>query len=76
MTTTLAPMCLWCRYLEPSGGYTCAAYPDGIPEVIIESRADHRKPHAGDHGIRFEPVRDGDDEHAARAFKRAQEGYG
>lgn len=31
----------------------CAAFPEGIPQDIFEG-FDHRKPHNGDHGIRYE----------------------
>lgn len=45
-------MCRFFRRAAP--GLTCYAYPDGIPEDIIYSRTDHRKPVAEDHGIHFE----------------------
>jgi len=36
----------------------CAAFATGIPDDIWWGRFDHRQPHEGDHGIRWEP--DGD----------------
>lgn len=39
--------------LSPS----CAAFPDGIPDEIWAGGFDHRKPHEGDGGIRFELAR-------------------
>jgi hypothetical protein len=53
MTTGGAPICMWCKHLRD--GMTCAAFPDGIPEDIIFSNHDHRKPYEEDHGIQFEP---------------------
>ena len=32
---------------------TCAAYPTGIPRRILENKLDHRRPIAGDRGIRW-----------------------
>lgn len=43
-----------------NGDYTCAAFPDGIPDDIIANEHDHREPHKGDHGLRYVPLRDGD----------------
>lgn len=53
---SLPPICIYCRRLERinQDGYTCSAYPDGIPEAIILSNVDHRKPFDGDHGLQFE----------------------
>jgi len=48
----LPPICLDC--IHYTGGLKCKAYPDGIPEAIILSKVDHKKPYEGDHGIQFE----------------------
>jgi hypothetical protein len=52
-------MCYRCSHRkEPFGGYdvgfTCTAFPEGIPSEILQSEFDHRKPHEGDHGFQFE----------------------
>ena len=67
MTFLAAPICLGCKHYDrtaPGPGLRCAAFPDGVPNEIYVSAADHRQPFAGDQGIRFEPV---DDEDAAYA---------
>ena len=53
-----APICAGCRRLhkvEYETPLSCAAFPDRIPDDILTSRADHRKPHEGDHGLTFLP---------------------
>lgn len=55
MTTYRAPMCIGCKHFR-NEGFTCDAFPDGIPEDILQSRIDHRKPYLNDNGIQFEPV--------------------
>jgi len=47
MTTLPAPICLSCKNLHKN---------KGIPQKIVDSEADHRKPFRGDNGIRFESV--------------------
>jgi len=49
--------CLECkRFYGPSGkefGFTCEAFPDGIPDKIFTGLHNHTKPYKGDHGLRF-----------------------
>jgi hypothetical protein len=54
MTSGPAPMCAECaRY---KGGARCEAYPDGIPDEIIDTQQwDHRVPKPGDRGLQFVP---------------------
>lgn len=60
MTYAPAPLCASCRHLREGDRLTCDAFLDGIPETILGNRVDHRQPVEGDHGIRYEPVADGD----------------
>lgn len=49
------PICFACTHLhEGIGTMECNAFPDGIPDAILDSEADHRLPYPGDHDIRFE----------------------
>lgn len=50
------PMCKVCRHLRSIQGWTCDAFPHGIPDKILDEKHDHRTPYPGDHGIRFAPV--------------------
>jgi len=52
-----APLCWYCRH-RVEGTWTCAAFPDGIPEAIADGDFDHRAQYRGDEGIRFEPRSD------------------
>ena len=64
--------CHFCRHLSPGGGMRCAALPDGIPWEIQAGEWDHRQPHTGDHGIRYEPLTP--DEFRARAAALRERG--
>lgn len=46
--------CMTCIHWKAVKGQACAAFPDGIPQKIINGRFDHRKPYPGDHGIRYQ----------------------
>lgn len=55
MSDVPAPMCMFCRHYDRQAEtFACSAYPDGIPDAIVRSEVDHRKPHTDDHGIRFD----------------------
>ena len=45
-------ICYACNELWESGD-TCNAFPEQIPADILTGKIDHRKPVAGDNGIRF-----------------------
>ena len=59
MGTVESPfMCLYCiRYVSPAQSDNleghCAAFPQGIPDSILDNEVDHRLPVSGDNGIRF-----------------------
>ena len=48
--------CVFCKHkiLTVERIKKCAAYPDGIPQAILDMEVDHRKPYNGDNGITFE----------------------
>jgi hypothetical protein len=60
MTFIAMPLCAGCKPSNRDGSwdFRCAAFPDGIPEAITMSEADHREPFEGDRGIRFETIDD------------------
>jgi hypothetical protein len=70
------PICLYCTHFKRDNtewGLRCAAFPEGIPDAIVEGREDHRLPFAGDNGIRFEPNSERGAEYADETFGELQE---
>ena len=75
MTSRPPAQCLSCRHWTspldrtdasaPDPTQTCTAFPEAIPDDIWWNRVDHRQPHEGDRGVRWESL-DGADfpEHA------------
>lgn len=54
-----APPCFYCKHLTEDGtldgeGWECKAFPDGIPRIVTNRQADHRKPLPHDNGYRYE----------------------
>jgi hypothetical protein len=50
--------CAECKHLQPNRPGVpihCAAFPAGIPDVILDGDFDHRQPYEGDNGVRYEP---------------------
>jgi hypothetical protein len=70
MTTGPRSQCSTCaRFVSPwaSADYraTCEAFPQGIPQAVLDNTLDHRQPIEGDNGIRWQsdgrPYPGGDD---------------
>lgn len=72
-----APICMFCTRLIESGDddapFTCDAFPEGIPERILSSDADHRLPFPGDGGLQFLPEDDRATEYAELIFGRFEQ---
>ena len=51
--TITRPQCLDCSHQDSEDPFRCLAFPKGIPNDILENRADHRNSYLGDEGIRF-----------------------
>ena len=70
------PLCESCRHLRSGAdgfGHACDAFPDGIPDDVYPGGFDHRQPHDGDHGIRFELSDDAGADERLAAFEANQE---
>lgn len=49
--------CLSCRHFDrKAGAWKCAAFPSGIPDMVISNEVMHDKPLPGDHGLTYEKV--------------------
>lgn len=54
-TQPVKTSCLSCKhYTKFSVPPTCAAFPRGIPEEILNGKDDHKRPFRGDNGIQYE----------------------
>ena len=51
--TVTRPQCLDCAHQDSEDPFRCLAFPEGIPNEILENRVPHHTPYAGDNGIRF-----------------------
>ncbi len=61
--TTINTQCIWCGHLRlPPGedGYTCNAFPEGVPKRILMNVVDHREPVEGDNDLQWRPREIGD----------------
>ena len=50
----ISDQCIKCNHYR--GAFFCDAYPDRIPQKILEGEHDPREPFKGDNGIRFKPL--------------------
>jgi len=51
----IVPSCHSCKhYHDFSYPPTCKAFPEGIPDDILDGKDDHTQPVRGDRGIRYE----------------------
>jgi len=57
------PQCMTCKHFRPQKGMVCEAFPDDIPDAILEEEFNHTNPWPDaespqDNGIRYEPLDD------------------
>lgn len=53
--TGFVSQCSRCKH-KAMNGPSCAAFPEKIPDIILNGSFDHRLPFDGDMGIRFDPL--------------------
>lgn len=69
----MAPICIGCTRLHGDlRDPKCDAYPERIPNAILLSKADHRKPYEGDQGLQFAPEDKDASAYAAGIFDRPE----
>ena len=57
--TVIISQCYWCKHYQDDG--KCEAFGDKkIPHDIFFNMHDHKLPYKGDHGIQFEPEKEGE----------------
>lgn len=50
-----APLCLTCaRLWDKEPGIACEAFPEGIPDGILDNRVAHTSPYPGDNGLTYQ----------------------
>ena len=54
--TFYSPMCNRCAHYL--GFARCTAFPERIPDAILDGEHDHREPYPGDRGVRFRAEQD------------------
>lgn len=58
--TVTEAQCRSCAHWSPYNAEICAAYPDGIPDVIWLNKYDHKWSLPNDKGIRWAPRPEGE----------------
>lgn len=58
LQSNVISLCFSCRHIFRDGRRGCAAFPQGIPDALLQGRDNHDHPHPGDNGIRYELAED------------------
>jgi len=63
--------CLICKHYHlESEGVSCDAFPESIPDEIVEGQVTHDRPYDGDHGLVFEMMSEHEKGHTKREVLR------